>query len=233
MNVYAVKISDISEEKIDKVCILIDPKKRYKIEKLINKKDKIRTLIGEILIRTLIIKELGITNRNITFEKTEFGKPYLKTHCKFQFNISHSGDFVVCVIDDNPIGIDIEEIKEIEYKEISKNLFTLSEFEYIVKNNSKTSLSKFYDIWTLKESYIKCLGEGLVKLLKSFCINLDNDGDIKIGTQNEGKDYMFNRVDIDINYKCAIYSLNKEISNSVTMINQNSLISEYLKISIE
>ena len=60
MKIYAVKISDISEEKLDKLCLSIDSEKRHRIERFINKKDKIRTLIGEILIRSIIIEELNI-----------------------------------------------------------------------------------------------------------------------------------------------------------------------------
>ena len=60
MKIYAVKISDINEEKLDKLCLSIDSEKRHRIERFINKKDKIRTLIGEILIRSIIIEELNI-----------------------------------------------------------------------------------------------------------------------------------------------------------------------------
>ncbi|SUY47145.1 4'-phosphopantetheinyl transferase sfp [Clostridium putrefaciens] len=56
MKIYAVKILDISEEKVDKLSLLIDSDKRYKIKKFINKKDKIRTLMEEILIRTIIVE---------------------------------------------------------------------------------------------------------------------------------------------------------------------------------
>lgn len=108
MKIYAVEISDITEEVLNKLCLFIDPEKEYKIKRLVNKKDKIRTLIGEILIRTIVIEELGIINKHIIFEKNKYGKPYLKGYENFNFNISHSGKFVVCAIDDKSIGIDIE-----------------------------------------------------------------------------------------------------------------------------
>lgn len=106
------------------------------------------------MIRTIIVEELDI--KNIKFHKNQYGKPYLKEHPKFNFNISHSGNFVACVVDDKPVGIDIEEVRYIEYEEIAKNFFTVSEFCYIIKQNLNDQLSKFYEIWILKESYIKC-----------------------------------------------------------------------------
>ena len=69
MRIYAVKFLDINEEILNNISSGSNLDKRYKIEKLINKKDKIRTLIGELLIRTIMVERLGIKNKNITFEK--------------------------------------------------------------------------------------------------------------------------------------------------------------------
>ncbi len=80
MEIYIVKVSDIGEEKLNKLCLLIDLEKKYKIKKFINKKDKIRTIIGEILIRTIIVQKLKISNKYIEFNKNQYGKPYLKDH---------------------------------------------------------------------------------------------------------------------------------------------------------
>lgn len=233
MKIYAVRILDISEEKLNKFCLLIDSEKKCKIEKFINKKDKVRALIGEILIRTIIAEEFGIGNKYIKFEKNQYGKPYLKEYPKFNFNISHSGDFVLCAIDDKPIGIDIEEVKCIEYEEIAKSFFTISEFNYIIKNDSDICLSKFYEIWTLKESYIKCCGQGLSIPLKAFSIDIDEYENIKVIIDNEHNEYTFKRFSMGLDYKIAICSLNKEISNNIIKVDQNSLINKYLQFSME
>ncbi|WP_253205640.1 4'-phosphopantetheinyl transferase family protein [Clostridium estertheticum] len=227
MKIYAVKTLDISEGNLEKICLLIHLEKRCKIQKFINKKDKVRTLIGEILIRTIIFEELSIRNKHLTFEKNQYGKPYFKGHPKFNFNISHSGDFVVCAIDDKSIGIDIEKVKHIEYKEIAKSFFSLSEFNYIVKEDLNIQLSKFYEIWTLKESYIKCSGQGLSIPLKSFSIDIDQYENIKVIIDKEHKEYVFKRFDIGSGYKMAVCSVNKEISNNIIMIDQNSLINKF------
>lgn len=78
MEIYCVKISDISEEEIEKLCLLIDFEKKIRIKKFKNKKDKIRTLIGEILIRSIIIEKLHIDNNHIKFIKNQYGKHIYK-----------------------------------------------------------------------------------------------------------------------------------------------------------
>ncbi|MGO1370120.1 MAG: 4'-phosphopantetheinyl transferase family protein [Senegalia sp. (in: firmicutes)] len=230
MNVYAIKIEDMNKKEINNLCLSINLEKRNRIQKLLRKRDKIRTLIGEILIRMLIIQKVNIKNNFIIFDENQFGKPFLKNYPKFHFNISHSGDFVVCGIDDKPIGIDIEEIKSIKYKEIAKFYFTINEFNYIIENNLETQLARFYEIWTLKESYIKCVGQGLSISLKSFSINIDKYKNIDLIEEYENNRYLFKFLKLDSNYKTAICSSNKEMSDRVKLIEQKLLIKEYLKL---
>lgn len=221
VEIYAVKIMDITEEKLDKLCLLIDSEKKYKVKKLINKKDKIRTVIGEILVRIIISKELKINNKYIEFDKNQYGKPYLKDYSNFNFNISHSGDYVLCAVDNKSIGIDVEEVKHIDYEGIAKGFFTTKEFDYIINQDLKFQLNRFYEIWTLKESYIKCCGQGLSMPLKSFSIEVDKDRNIKVVSNNECKEHTFKLYDIELGYKAAVCSLNKEISNNITIVDQN------------
>lgn len=68
MGIYAMKISDISEEKLNELCLLIDLEKKYKVQKFVNKKDKIRTVIGIKEIKYIDYKEIA---KNF-FETKEF-----------------------------------------------------------------------------------------------------------------------------------------------------------------
>ncbi|WP_297425322.1 4'-phosphopantetheinyl transferase superfamily protein [Clostridium sp.] len=172
MKIYMVKISDSNEEKLDSIWLHIHEEKARKIQSFTDKKNMIRTLVGEILIRTIIIKELRINNKCIIFEKNKYGKPYLKNYPTFNFNISYSGNYVTCAISEWPIGIDIEQIKYINYKKIAQSVFSTNEFEYITNSNVSIQLDRFYEIWTLKESFIKCCGKGLAISLKSFSVLL-------------------------------------------------------------
>jgi len=224
MKIYALKIIDISKEELDKLCSFIDLEKKCKIKKFSEKKDMIRTLMGEILIRTIINRELDSSNKHIKFEKNKYGKPYLKEYPKFNFNISHSGDFVICAIDNKPIGIDIEEKKHIEYEEIAKNFFDISEFDYIVNQDLNIQLSKFYEIWTLKESYIKCCGQGLSMPLNSFSVDMDQYENIKVIIKNKYMKHTFKKFNIGSSYKMAVCSLNKKIPNNIIIIDQSILI---------
>lgn len=230
MKVYSIKISDLMQKEIYMLCSLIGPKKKRELEKFIHKKDKIRGLIGEILIRVVINRLLFIKNDVISFKSDIYGKPYLVNCPDFHFNISHSGDYVVCAIDNNEIGIDIEEIKKINYEEIARNFFTSKECDYIFNCNKEDCISRFYNIWTLKESYIKCIGKGLYKNLRSFSINFLKNEFIVDFDDEMCNEYFFRCFDIDDNYKLSVCSTNFNINDNIVFISQVNLINDFLNL---
>jgi 4'-phosphopantetheinyl transferase len=248
MRIYALKITDIHKDDLQKLYLCVSLENRSRIERLINKKDRIRTLIGEILIRKifseeiLIQEEISIQNEDLVFQKNQYGKPYLKDYQNFHFNISHSGDIVVCATHNMPVGIDIERIREIdEYLRIAEDYFTEHEKNYITKNTDHM-LSRFYEIWTLKESYIKCLGKGLSIPLKSFSISINNEiitviteridnGVITVITEYRNNEYLFKRFAVEQDYMIAACSINndyEEIPDYIIWVNQNNLIKRFL-----
>lgn len=85
------------------------------------------------------------------------GKPYLDND--IQFNLSHSDQFVACIVADNiRVGLDIEKIRTIDFTNFN-HVFTAGELENI--SQSGEPLKKFYDYWCIKESVAKAEGSGL------------------------------------------------------------------------
>ena len=89
------------------------------------------------------------------------GKPYLKNMPDVCFNLSHSGDYVVCVISDSEIGVDIQyHRRNIKEGVLKKVLHEIEKGEYgDFGEEEKESL--FFQIWAAKEAYSKYTGEGL------------------------------------------------------------------------
>lgn len=156
--------------------------RKDKIDKCLNYKDKLLSLGAGILL----YKELK--DVNIVFN--EYNKPYLENNSIY-FNISHSGNMVVCAFSDLEIGVDIEKIKS--FNKVKNLVFTKEEIEYL--NNDNLLYTK---LWTIKESFIKYLG--IPYDLKKVNIDLINN---KINYLN--KELYFNTYIID-NYVFTICS---------------------------
>lgn len=88
----------------------------------------------------------------------EYGKPLSKEK---EFNISHSKGAVVLVIDEVPVGIDIELIRPVDEK-LQDYISSTEEKEYIKDEQT------FYEVWTNKESLLKAIGTGIRGKLKEI-----------------------------------------------------------------
>ncbi|WP_241401874.1 4'-phosphopantetheinyl transferase superfamily protein [Clostridium beijerinckii] len=56
-----------------------------------------------------------------------------------------------------------------------------------IAQDLKFQLDMFYEIWTLKESFIKCCGQGLSRSLKLLSIEIDKFKNIKVISNSEYK----------------------------------------------
>jgi len=131
--------------------------------------DKKRTVAGEMLARKAIAEWCGVSPESITFGTQKYGKPYAK-NLSVEFNISHSGDIVVCAVDNNPIGIDVEKIRPIDLI-VSKCICSDEELIYFfghvpteqdfIYTTDHHLLTRFFELWTAKEAIHKLRGVGI------------------------------------------------------------------------
>ena len=167
-------IDAVSNETEKELLKFVSIEKKEKLNKFIFREDRIRSLCGEILSRYMIIKNLNVNNKDIIFKNRVYGKPYIEGY-EFEFNISHSGKWAVCAGGNvNAIGIDIEEIRDIDLN-IANEYFTAKESEEIKSKNGIEKLNCFFKFWTLKESHIKCTGNGLREPLNSVEFYEENE----------------------------------------------------------
>ncbi|MPM34651.1 4'-phosphopantetheinyl transferase Sfp [bioreactor metagenome] len=232
MKVYVTKIKEVSEEILEELIKFISKEKKSKLQKLKHREDKLRSLIGEILVRYVIGENTIIEVNDIIFETNIYGKPYLRNYSDFHFNISHSGDFVICAIDNKPIGVDIEKVIPLEYEAIANNFFTTREMNYIKRENLRNQLSKFYEIWTIKESYVKAYGQGFNMCFKDFSMDYNEEKYIGVIRENKYDKCNIKVFNLESDYKVAICSFNPIIFKHITYIDVENLISNFLYTKI-
>ncbi|MBP4137074.1 4'-phosphopantetheinyl transferase family protein [Flavobacterium geliluteum] len=159
------------------------------------------SLLGRILLFNGIEEIYKQNPHDKVIKHTKYSKPYFDNDL-IRFNISHSGDIVVCALSDkHEIGIDVEIVTEIEIDEFKSQMTEIERNNVMLSSNIKDS---FFDYWTQKEAVIKAHGNGLSIPLKSFEI-LDNT------TKIDDEKYYLKELKIDKKYKCYI-SLKMDIS---------------------
>ena len=85
------------------------------------------------------------------------GKPIFPSAPEVHFSISHSKTHVLCAISDQPVGADTLDFRRVS-PEVVKKLTTDEERE----------LLSFYDIWALRESVYKLVGEGDLRTMRFY-----------------------------------------------------------------
>lgn len=150
--------------------------------------DRKRHAVGLALRRAGLSKLLGVSHQDIVFGVEAHGKPILKNLSDLRqqrekkqkvlstssyFNVSHGGDWVVAVFASSPVGVDIEcTQRSNDILSIAKHYFFAKEYEQLF-NDPSHAKERFYDLWTLKEAYMKARGEGIALGLDNFAFILD------------------------------------------------------------
>lgn len=212
---YLLDKQNINEQELLKKKSNLSPKVKKKISKNKNCKNHWCIICSDLLIRTALSYELGINLDRIKIEIDLMGKPYL-LHKERHFNLSHTDELIVLVTDDNPVGVDVERVRSFDEMQDIKNVFSSNERKKISTLSSKRQLEYFYDLWTLKESYLKAIGKGLSIALNTFDIAVSNNKAILSSAVDGDLNWNFKLYKILSNYKCAVCSRNKKFPSRLS-----------------
>lgn len=195
--------SNLENDAFNSLLNYVSEDKKAQIHRFYRFEDSQRALIGNVLSRYALCKNLNIKNSDVAFGTNEYGKPFLLGADKIHFNISHSGNWVVCAISDYPVGIDVEIIKATDF-EIAKRFFSKDEYTELKNQPNDEKQTYFFKLWTLKESYIKAVGKGLSIPLDSFTVSVENNS--IINSDESLSDYSLYHSSLDSNSFYAICS---------------------------
>ena len=115
------------------------------------------------LLKEGLRQEYGITENPI-FEYNEHGKPLIIGHPEIFFNLSHCKEAAICVVSDQPVGVDVESIRE--YKESLVN-YTMNDEEIAQIKSAENPAATFIRLWTMKEATTKLIGTGISNDMKT------------------------------------------------------------------
>lgn len=150
LKIYYGHIQLVKDQLVfDKWFEKMNSQRKEKILRCQNDVDKQRSLLAGILL-------------NFGLEKDRFAKQIF-------YSISHSGNYVICVLSNRRVGIDIEnkfrsvfsETKEEHLDKIAKKCLTMGEEIRFHSCDEDEKVDLLMHLWTRKESYSKAIGKGL------------------------------------------------------------------------
>jgi 4'-phosphopantetheinyl transferase len=206
----------------------ISPEKKEVIGNYYREEDQLRSLVADLLIRMVVMQYVDIENNAIRFIHSENGKPMLSGMEGFHFNTSHAGDWVVCVFDNTEIGTDVEFVKTANLS-ISRSFFTEEEHYDIC--NAPDPNDRFFDYWTLKESFIKHNGKGLSQALNEFVI-LFSENPIRVALKGKRVENVYlKQYSLDDAHKLAVCASSSSLPESISYKSMDEIIAFFSTIS--
>ena len=115
----------------------------------------------------LQVMELVERPIELVMDYGEKGKPYLREYPLF-FNLSHSGEYVVCAMSDREIGVDIQKCSGLNVMRTAERFFSKEECRALAAcGTEEVGRQFFFRLWTRKEAYGKLLGKGIMGVVSA------------------------------------------------------------------
>lgn len=224
IEVYAIKNSDqIRDETFRALFQTLSPERQNYVSKFRRASDYQRSVLGDAIVHRILRDKLGLDPMHIEIIRNAYGKPFLKDHDNLHFNVSHSGHWIVCAVSQDPVGIDVEKMEAIDM-DIAKRYFHENEFNALLHCDPSVRLPRFFDLWTLKESYIKAVGKGLHLPLDSFSMELQGgEWEWAPVVGENGETYYFKQYAVEEGYKLSVCGISRHFPVNVQFVTAEEL----------
>ena len=179
----------------------IEQKRWESMQDLRAEADKKRSLASGYLL-DYMCRDLQVANP--VYEYTKRGKPVLKD-AECAFNISHSGDYAVIAYQPKgeELGADIQKIRPMR-DGMERRLLHEKEKMFLPEGEEER-LCYLNRLWTVKESFVKMTGEGLLRDFRTICVDFENG----IAISDEGKSAYFTVWDWKDDYYFSVCGTNE------------------------
>jgi 4'-phosphopantetheinyl transferase len=206
IKVFTLQLSeaDYKPEFQDELLIYLPEAGRKRVQDRLNMTSKLHTVAGELLARYSVGNYIGKPDQEIVLRFGEKGKPHIENLTNVHFNISHSGNYIVCAVAGTEIGIDVERVRKVNLR-VAERFFSASEIHDLMACSEEARMHYFITLWTIKVSYLKAIGRGLTQHLNSFTILKNGDSYILTGNL-EAEGYCIETRELSPEYLMAVCS---------------------------
>ncbi len=138
---------------------LINHNLAKEVRKFRKTEDQYRSFLGKLLILDTISGITGVAPSELRIDRTRYNRPWIDLKNTPDFNISHSGSFIVIAVSEHRVGIDIEKLN-LSSPPPSEVFCSEPEIAHIKQLSPEKQPEEIFRIWVLKESLLKAYGSG-------------------------------------------------------------------------
>ncbi|MGH8258906.1 MAG: 4'-phosphopantetheinyl transferase family protein [Steroidobacteraceae bacterium] len=170
---------------------LLSDAERSQEPKFYFERDRKRYLVTRALVRTVLSRYAPIAPQEWIFSTNAYGRPQVANveaqGAYLSFNVSHTyGLIALAVASEIELGVDVENLRaRAAMIDVAERFFSREEAAALAAVPQASQHDRFFEYWTLKESYIKARGMGLSIPLEKFTFRYPREGRIELATHPE------------------------------------------------
>lgn len=187
IDVWCVFCDALTDQKLlSRYQSLLNENERSQHKRFYFEKHRHQYLVTRALVRSVLsLYEESIAPEQWQFRKNKYGKPYIGNIdlvTPLRYNLSHTDKLIVMAVTLNQeIGVDVEYLSRLGMTvDIANEFFSPLEAKQLQSLPEDQKINRFFDLWTLKEAYIKACGMGLSIPLDHFRYSFSPEGKISI-----------------------------------------------------
>jgi len=148
----------------------LSEKEKVRASHYVSAADQNRYIISRAILKCILAGLLKVQEKDIEFQYSKNGKPWLRNNPALKFSLSHSEDIVVIAVSyGDEVGIDVEQLdREVDLAKLQSYLFTQGELSIFQSISRQFQKKIFIHSWTKKEAFLKATGEGLTRAMNSL-----------------------------------------------------------------
>jgi 4'-phosphopantetheinyl transferase len=180
VHLWLVEDQRISHKSLlDKYKSLLNAEEQKRLERKIFPKHQKQFIVSRALLRSVLGGYLQQAPEDLVFARNAYGKPRIDSFEKslpLSFNLSHTNGLTVLAVSlEHELGVDVEYLtRKVDILNLAERYFSQQEYQVLAALDVKEFNQHFFNLWTLKEAYIKACGMGLAIPLKDFSFHFDN-----------------------------------------------------------
>jgi 4'-phosphopantetheinyl transferase len=160
------------------LCASLDHDERARHDRLLQETDRHHYRAAHALTRLVLSRHQPETAPDAwRFVASAQGRPEIASPpSALRFNLSHTEGLVVCAVaEQREIGVDVEERgRTLDLLALATSVFAGPELALLRAGSSDSEQRRiFFELWTLKEAYLKARGLGLALPLPELCFELE------------------------------------------------------------
>lgn len=149
--------------------------------------DKHIYLVAHALVRGALSRLLGGNPADFRFDIMERGRPELaapSSQSGMRFNLSHTKGRVACAFAmGREVGVDVERVdRRVDIMGLARSVLSPSEISDLESQSEAGVRARFFELWTLKEAYIKAVGQGLGLPLREISFSFPGPPPVSFAT---------------------------------------------------